>query len=162
MMTPCVEHSGARDKDGYGMRYIGRTTSKNGKRRPAYARAHRHAWEAANGPIPSGLVVMHICDNPPCVNLDHLQLGTVAENNHDRSLKGRTARHKQWQGPRLFGEQHSQAKLTETDVVAIRNAIAHGAKQADLARAYGITPGMVTRIKQGIAWAHLPLLRGGA
>ena len=42
--------------------------------------AHRWTWEQANGPIPRGMVVMHICDNPPCVELSHLRLGTHAEN----------------------------------------------------------------------------------
>jgi hypothetical protein len=51
--------------------------------------AHRASWMIHNGPIPDGLVVMHKCDNPECSNPEHLQLGTQADNIHDRDAKGR-------------------------------------------------------------------------
>jgi hypothetical protein len=80
--TPCIEWTGARDRYGYGMRrWNGRTT-----------RAHRVAWEQANGPIPAGLSVLHRCDNPPCINVDHLYAGTHQDNMRDRGLRGRTQR----------------------------------------------------------------------
>lgn len=50
---------------------------------------HRVAWQLANGPIPDDMCVCHRCDNPPCCNVEHLFLGTVAENNYDRDRKGR-------------------------------------------------------------------------
>jgi len=64
--------------------------------------AHHAAWELAHGPVPEGLVVMHACDNPRCVRVDHLQLGTQKQNVQDSVQKGR---HSAWRdtGHRLDG-----------------------------------------------------------
>lgn len=78
--TPCREWTGARTKAGYGRIFI---------RRGVEQRAHRAAWEAAHGPIPAGKVVMHRCDNPPCVRIDHLELGTQRDNMDDMRSKRR-------------------------------------------------------------------------
>ena len=50
-------------------------------------KAHRVAWELVNGPIPEGYVVRHMCDNKLCVNTKHLKLGTVCDNNNDKTGK---------------------------------------------------------------------------
>ena len=50
--------------------------------------AHRAAWQAVNGPIPDGMVIMHLCDNRPCSRIDHLKLGTQSENIQDAWDKG--------------------------------------------------------------------------
>ena len=78
METPCIEWQGYCQEDGYG--YVG----KDGR----YWLAHRLAWTEAYGPIPDGQVVRHRCDNPPCVRLDHLELGTQADNVRDRDTRG--------------------------------------------------------------------------
>jgi hypothetical protein len=52
-------------------------------------RAHRYAYEAWKGPIPAGMMVLHSCDNPPCVNPDHLRIGTARDNMMDAIQRGR-------------------------------------------------------------------------
>ena len=74
-MTACIEWTGRCNDGGYGT--WGRKL------------AHRLAWVEANGPIPAGMCVLHACDNPPCINVDHLWLGTQADNAADRESKGR-------------------------------------------------------------------------
>ena len=75
----CLVWTGVRYAEGYGrIKY---------KRKPI--RANRYAWERVNGPIPDGLVVRHKCDNPPCVNVDHLELGTRRDNVNDMIERGR-------------------------------------------------------------------------
>src|SRR5512138_3094264 len=91
--------------------------------------AHRVAYELAKEPIPDGMCVLHRCDNPPCVNPDHLFLGTDADNTRDRVQKGRAA----------SGERNSQAKLTPALVMAIRRAAARGVTAAAMARAAGVS-----------------------
>ena len=54
-----------------------------------YYPAHRVSYEHFKGPIRSGMHVMHLCDNPICVNPDHLKQGTHQDNMKDRDLKGR-------------------------------------------------------------------------
>ena len=75
----CIEWEGARTTHGYG---VTRVAGKN-------QYVHRLVWIEANGPIPDGMVVMHTCDNPPCHSIEHLRLGTQAENMQDAGSKGR-------------------------------------------------------------------------
>ena len=79
MGSICIGFLGAHTKDGYAERRIdGKVTL-----------LHRWTWEQAHGPIPKGMVIMHTCDNPGCIRLDHLRLGTQAENLADMAAKGR-------------------------------------------------------------------------
>lgn len=74
----CIEWTGLKDKDGYGMLY-----------RLGITRAHRVSYTTYKGPIPEGALICHRCDNPSCINPAHLFLGTHKINADDRDLKGR-------------------------------------------------------------------------
>ena len=84
LTTECQPWTGTIGGNGYGKI----------KRKGKQLAAHRVAWEKVHGPIPDGLFVLHRCDNPPCVNVDHLFLGTQLDNMRDRLQKGR------WKGNR--------------------------------------------------------------
>lgn len=75
----CWLWNASRIKDGYGK------FSVSG----VYQQSHRISWQLTNGPIPDGLCVLHRCDNPPCVNPNHLFLGTNLDNVRDMFAKGR-------------------------------------------------------------------------
>lgn len=78
-MASCIEWDGHLDKDGYGQVYsAGRKWQ-----------AHRLAWTKVNGAIPKGKLVLHSCDNPACVNIDHLRIGTHADNVRDAVVRKR-------------------------------------------------------------------------
>lgn len=77
----CKEWTGLTSTNGYGRIWANRK---------AYI-THRLAWEITKGDIPSGLCVLHACDNPLCCNIDHLWLGTMADNMIDMSAKGRAS-----------------------------------------------------------------------
>lgn len=104
--------------------------------------AHRHVFELLVGPIPKGKKLLHRCDNPYCVNPDHLFVGTTAENNADCKAKGRNAR----------GTKHPMNKLSEAQVLAIRAA---SGKQRDIAKQYGVSQGLVWHIKHRRLWKDL-------
>lgn len=77
--TSCTDWTGGKDQDSYPMFwYNGRTE-----------RASRALWKIVYGEIPEGLIVRHKCDNPTCLNLDHLELGTPKENTQDALERGR-------------------------------------------------------------------------
>lgn len=111
--------------------------------------AHRNAYELAFGEIPEGLVVRHKCDTPSCVNPDHLELGTQAQNIRDMHERGRNVN-----PPILKGERNPKAKLKDFQVIEIyESSDPHTA----CAKRYGVTPEMVGLIRRGKAWQHVTL-----
>lgn len=83
MVDSCLEWQRSKVPKGYG--YLTITTEAGVSRQYA----HRLAWELVNGSIPDGMHVLHHCDNPPCIRVDHLFLGTQRDNIHDMWAKGR-------------------------------------------------------------------------
>ena len=109
--------------------------------------AHRISYEANKEPIPDGLCVLHKCDNPACINPDHLFLGTNADNVRDKVSKNRQSHTGQSKG-----ERHSLAKLTEQDVLNIR---ASHLSQKQLAEQYNTTQPNISLIKNRVKWTHI-------
>jgi len=108
------------------------------------ARAHRVAYEMYIGPIPKGMIIMHKCDNPACVNPDHLKTGTQQDNMDDMNSKGR----------RCSGENHPNSKLTKADALEIRRlGKTHG--QRELAKRFDINSSIVNDIINLKAWNHI-------
>jgi hypothetical protein len=78
-VSECIIAPGATHRGGY----------KRKMRNGVSKYAHRWAWEDAYGPIPEGLVIMHLCDIPACINIEHLSIGTNKDNVTDMYAKGR-------------------------------------------------------------------------
>ena len=108
--------------------------------------AHRLSWIAHRGPIPAGLWVLHKCDNPACVNPEHLFLGTHADNMADMARKGR---HRTGD---YRGEKHGLTTLTDAEVRAIRADERSGTQ---LARDFGVSEATVSRIRNRETWGHI-------
>jgi hypothetical protein len=105
------------------------------------ALAHRVCWEITYGEIPEGLHVLHRCDNPSCVNPEHLFLGTHADNMQDSSAKGR-------RNP-CSGEKNGRARLTAEAVAQIRG---EHLSDHSIAEKYGISRRQVGRILRREQW----------
>lgn len=136
-ITGCREWQGSKGKFGHG------AISIEGRRRIV----HRTAWEVQRGPIPKGLSCLHSCDNPPCWNVEHLFLGTRADNNADRDRKGRHVA--------LKGSAHGCAVLTEEDVRAIRAIPDYRGAATEAAKHFGISISTAARIRKHESWGHL-------
>lgn len=136
-MTPCVDHGLKGDKDGYAL-----THRKLGGQRVA-VRLHRLVFLQEHGYWPQ--LCRHKCDNPRCINPEHLEDGTPADNSSDMVKRGRSLR----------GEKHLQAKLTEADVDAIRKRYVKRSSHANsytLAEEYGVSQHAIMRVLKHKSW----------
>lgn len=123
-------------RGGYGTIGLGPGTRDKGY-------VHRVSYELHKGKIPAGMFVLHRCDNRPCVNPDHLFLGTAKDNALDASSKGRMA----------AGESNATAKLTASDVDAIRKRLAKGETQSSIASDFGVSQSQISNINRRRAWS---------
>jgi hypothetical protein len=109
--------------------------------------AHRASWMIHFGAIPTGILVCHKCDNPCCVNPDHLFLGTHTDNCRDKLQKGRARARR--------GEQSVKAKLNNASVREIRARHAAGETYKALAAAYGVSYSTIEKISTREHWKHI-------
>lgn len=107
--------------------------------------AHRTSYRLFKGPISDGLLILHSCHNPSCVNPDHLRQGTDADNASDKSKAKR--------GNQPFGKEHHNSKLTETQVLEIRDIGARGnLSYTKIALLYGVNAETISNIVRRKTW----------
>lgn len=139
----CWEWQGSRLKHGYG-----RIRTGYGNDREMTV-AHRVSWEIHNNQsLSRSQFVMHKCDNPPCVNPDHLMLGTAKDNTQDMIKKGRK---RYGTSP---GEKNGSAKLSQAEVDQIRLLLSHGRKSKSIAPMYGVNHTTIEKIKTNKSWVR--------
>jgi hypothetical protein len=123
-------------KNGYGAFYYNKKSIK----------AHRFSYELYHGSIPKDLYVLHKCDVKACVNPHHLFLGTSKDNTEDCIKKGRNSK----------GEVNGQHKLTQTEVLTIRNLYATGeVTQKALSKTFDVSPSSINNIVHNKRWKHI-------
>lgn len=131
------------------LNWVGHVVGGYGKIRWQGSRlfVHRAIYESVHGPLAYGVCVCHRCDNPRCVNVSHLFAGTRADNNADKTAKGRQAR-----GPKhgLKGADHPLAKLSPEQVNEIRSC--RGKSQREIAILYGVSQTSVSAIINNKSW----------
>ena len=107
---------------------------------------HRVAYFLHYGIFDPSFWVCHHCDNPPCVNPEHLFLGTQADNAADMVAKKRS----------MLGVRNNKAKLTEADVLAIRSRYdGHYGATRPLADEYNVTITTILHIIHRVTWKHV-------
>ena len=127
----CVSHTGA---DGYPHYY------RDGKCRKIV----RHLWEIIYGKQSRSDFLLHTCDNPKCINLNHIKLGSPKENTHDMLSKNRQAK----------GSKNGNAKLSEQLVYDIKQ-IGFTKSERILARMFNINRATIGYIRRGQTWKHI-------
>lgn len=131
----CWEWNGSLAIDGYGRFWMdGKTIA-----------AHRASYILHHSPIPHGKMILHVCDNPKCVNPHHLVLGTHRDN----------VQHMQERGRFLVGEQNASSRITTDQARVIIKKLMEGAKVRTLAKQMGFSRNLVKGIANKITWKHV-------
>ena len=142
----CWLWTAAKDANGYGKYSIAKIGN---------FRAHRLSLMYRGITIPKGYVVMHKCDNPSCVNPEHLQVGTIQENNLDKLTKNRQSKPK--------GMRNSRSKLTDDQVreiksraiVGHRSGYNNGSNLKQLAEEFNVSIETIRLIANTQTWSHI-------
>lgn len=109
-----------------------------------YEKISRALYRSVNGPIKKGLVIMHSCDNPKCINIKHLSSGTQKQNNDDKMNKKRHP----------YGERHHKSKLNTKKILKIRFLLKHLSCKA-ISRAFKVSPTTIVNIKNNKIWKEV-------
>ena len=134
----CWNWIGSKDRDGYGV---------FGHHRNKQIKAHRASYAFYVGEIPNGMMVCHSCDNPSCINPQHLFVGTAKDNTQDMIKKQRR--------PILSGENHPNAKITDHQAHEIKQLRKQNVPLTSIANQYGISFQTVSSIAKGTTWKHI-------
>ena len=146
----CWQWTGGTTLFGYGQFFL---RSKRETKRVLEG-AHRVSLVMKLGrDIRSDFCSLHTCDNPACVNPDHLWEGTIVDNNLDMGKKGR--RKGNASSERDKGESHVNSKLTNEIVLSIVEGLKKGIPQSKLAKKFKISQSIISRIRTGKSWSHV-------
>jgi hypothetical protein len=111
-------------------------------------KAHRVSYVLfSKKPIPAKKMVLHSCDNPPCVNPEHLFLGTQKDNMRDARAKGRLKL-----PPRKHGEENPMSKLKKQQVLEIKRLSKAGLSGRAICSIFKVSPMTISRILSGATW----------
>ncbi|HEX6786956.1 MAG TPA: HNH endonuclease [Acidimicrobiales bacterium] len=143
--SECWEWTGWREWDGYGLLRVDGRPQK----------AHRLAWRLTRGDIPTGLYVLHRCDNKPCVRPAHLYLGTQNDNMRDVWRRQGERR----RGAMRRGDACTFRKLSESQVLEIRalaaDVVGNGLTYRAIAERYGVNESSIGQIVRRRTWTHI-------
>lgn len=135
--TGCINYRGALNSNGYG------SIREGGK----IVGAHIFFYVKYKGPIHSNLWVLHRCNNPACINPEHLYLGTHKDNMKDKAKAGSV---------NTIGEKNPRATMTDETVLELRH-LSKIYPDAVLADRYNLHIKTVGKIRRGMLWSHIPL-----
>ena len=138
-LKACWDWLGGLNEDGYGHANAFGGTFK----------AHRLSYKLHIGEIDTGAQVLHKCDNPKCVNPDHLFIGTPLTNMRDKMIKGR--------GNHARGARAGSTRLIESQILEIRSLRKQGVKSKKLAEQFGVSQAAICHIVSGRNWSYIPL-----
>jgi len=137
--TNCWNWIGFKDKDGYGKIRQGRFEKEQ--------RAHRISYIIFKEDFDRSLIVCHKCDNPSCINPDHLFIGTHSINHRDMQSKNRSNY--------AIGERHGRSILKKEDVLTIKKMRHDNISVKKISKKFGISISYIYELLRNEKWSHL-------